>query len=67
MMKVFICPNCGRLTTASRRKEVTCMKCEGVVMARAKITFTKYAEMDEQQRKDYSDSWLYIHKKGKME
>ncbi len=29
-------------------------------MIPSKLTFAKYVEMDEQQRKDYSDSWLYI-------
>lgn len=29
-------------------------------MIPSKLSFTQYTEMDEQQRKDYSESWLYI-------
>lgn len=36
-------------------------------MIPSKLTFAKYTEMDEQQRKDYSESWLYIHKRKKEE
>lgn len=31
-------------------------------MAEAKLPYEKYGEMTEADRKDYSDSWLYIHK-----
>lgn len=65
MMKIFICPSCGRMTAASRKKEVFCSKCDEMPMERAKLTFEKYTEMDDKQRKDYSDSWLYIHAAGK--
>ena len=65
MMKIFICPNCGRLTAVSRKKEVNCFKCGGSPMERAKLTFEAYTEMDDRQRKDYSDSWLYIRAAGK--
>lgn len=60
MMKVFICPKCGSITTVSRRKEVFCHKCGGTQMIPSKLTFAKYTQMDEQQRKDYSEGWLYI-------
>lgn len=38
-------------------------------MIPAKLTFAKYSEMDEQQRKDYSESWLYIrnHTSGEVQ
>lgn len=64
-MKIFICPNCGRLTAASRKREVFCSKCDEEPMERVKLTFEKYTKMDERQRKDYSESWLYIHGTGK--
>ncbi len=60
MMKVFICPECGSITAVSRRKEMFCHKCSGARMVPCKLSFSKYSEMDEQQRKDYSESWLYI-------
>ncbi len=65
-MKVFICPACGSITTVSRRKEMFCHKCQGTKMVPSKLTFSKYTEMNEQERKDYSESWLYIrnHTKG---
>jgi hypothetical protein len=42
-----------------------CSRCGELPMERAKLTFEKYTEMDEEQRKDYSESWLYIHSAGK--
>ena len=65
MMKIFICPECGSMLAVSRRKEVFCHKCDGEEMLPSKLTFLKYSEMDEQQRKDYSESWLYIRKHTK--
>ncbi|MBU5474258.1 MAG: DNA-directed RNA polymerase subunit M [Clostridiales bacterium] len=65
MMKVFICPGCGSMTTVSRRKEVTCYKCEGIKMVPSKLSFAQYSEMDEQQRQDYAQSWLYIRERNK--
>lgn len=29
-------------------------------MLPSKLSFAQYTEMDEQQRRDYSESWLYI-------
>lgn len=29
-------------------------------MIPSKLSFAKYTEMDEKQRKDYSEGWLYI-------
>ena len=63
MMKVFICPECGSITTVSRRKGISCHRCGGTEMIPSKLTFTQYTDMDEKQRKDYSDSWLYIRNK----
>lgn len=34
-------------------------------MVPSKLSFAKYTEMDEQQRKDYAESWLYIRNCGK--
>lgn len=67
MMKVFICPNCGSITTVSRRKEVMCCKCEGIQMIPSKLTFAKYIGMDEQQRKNYAESWIYIRNRSNGE
>lgn len=65
MMKIFICPGCGRMTAASRKKEVSCSKCGELPMERSRITFEKYAAMDDRQRADYARSWMYIHSTGK--
>jgi hypothetical protein len=64
-MKIFICPGCGRMTTASRKKEVTCSRCDELPMEKAKLTFEKYTEMGGKQREDYAQSWLYIHNAAK--
>lgn len=64
-MKIFICPGCGRMTVGSRKKEMFCSKCDETEMVCAKITFEKYTKMDEQQRTDYAESWLYIHNAAK--
>ena len=63
MMKVYICPNCGWMRVVSRRKDVECYKCNDTQMVLAKLVFAKYTEMSEEERKDYSDGWLYIHQK----
>ena len=65
MMRVFICPNCGWMRVVSRRSEVECYKCGEPQMTLAKIDFAGYTSMSEQERKDYADGWLYIHKKAK--
>lgn len=65
MMKIFICPKCGRMTVASRKKELFCSKCDEAEMVCAKLTYEQYMEMNEEQRKDYAESWLYIHKAAK--
>lgn len=62
MMKVYICPKCGWLRAVSRRKNVECFKCGNEQMALVKISYEKFAEMDEKQREDYRESWLYIHR-----
>ncbi len=64
MMKVFICPKCGWVRTVSRRKEVECFKCPNPTMVQAKISFVEYSAMNEQQRKDYAESWMFIHSGG---
>ena len=62
MMKVYICPSCGWMRVVSRRKDVECYKCGEKQMAVAKLDFAKYTEMSEEERKDYADGWLYIHR-----
>lgn len=66
MMKVYICPNCGWLRAVSRRKDVECFKCGEKQMELTKMTYEKYAFLNEKERQDYSESWMYIHKKGKV-
>ena len=61
-MKIFICTGCGRMTAASRKKELACLKCNELPMEKVKLTFEQFSEMDEQKRADYVKSWLYIHK-----
>ena len=65
MMKVYICPECGWLRMVSRRKEVECHKCEGAQMELTNLEMTRFADMTEQQREDYSAAWLYIHNRKK--
>lgn len=65
MMKIFICPSCGQMTSASRKKELFCVKCDKLPMELTKLSLVRFMEMDEQQRGDYAESWLYIHGTGK--
>lgn len=62
MLKVYICPDCGWLRTVSRRKEVECHQCGNTQMELTKLEYERYAQMSETERKDYADSWRYIHK-----
>ena len=64
MMKVFICPKCGWVRTVSRRKQVECYKCKNQEMMQAKVSFLDYSKMGEQQRKDYVESWMFLHSAG---
>lgn len=66
MMKVFICQDCGWMRVVSRRKQVECFKCGQVQMTMSKIDFLQYTEMSEQERKDYAQGWLYIHRRKKQ-
>lgn len=63
MMRLFICPECGWMRTVSRRASVECFKCNGVMMQPVKLEYTQYVKMSEQERMDYADSWMYIHRK----
>lgn len=65
MMKVFICPTCGWMRVVSRRKDVECYKCGEKQMTMAKVDFTTFSAMSEEERKDYADGWIYIHQKSK--
>jgi hypothetical protein len=66
MMKIYICPQCGWLRMVSRRKSVECHKCGYAQMQVSNLDLEKYTDMSEQERKDYSDAWMYIHsRKGK--
>lgn len=65
MMKVYICPKCGWVRAVSRRCEVECFKCGTQQMTLAHITYVKYGNMSEKERKDYAASWMYIHRNDK--
>ena len=65
MMKVYICPSCGCMRVVSRRRDVECYKCNEKQMVLAKVDFSTFTAMSEEERKDYSDGWLYIHQKRK--
>ena len=64
MMKVYICPECGWMRVVSRRKQVECFKCGQWQMTSVRLEFVQYTSMTEDERKDYANGWLYIHKKG---
>lgn len=36
-------------------------------MIPSKLTFAKYIEMDEQQRRNYAESWIYIRNRSNGE
>lgn len=63
MIKVYICPECGWMRMVSRRKVVECHQCGVDQMALTNLTMKKYSEMTEVERSDYSEAWLYIHKR----
>lgn len=65
-MKVYICPECGWMRIVSRRKDVECYKCEEKQMVLAKLDYADYTEMSEEERKNYSDGWLYIHQRKRL-
>ena len=68
MIKVYICPNCGWMRMVSRRKEVECHRCGVPQMTLTNLTMSKYSDMSEQERNDYSEAWLYIHsRKGRKQ
>ena len=62
MIRLFICPKCGWMRTVSRRTKVECFKCSELSMVPVKLEYSRYIHMNEQERKDYADSWMYIHK-----
>ena len=64
MMKLYICPECGWIRMVSRRKDVECHKCGNLHMKVTNLDLDRYSAMSEQERKDYSDGWLYIHRKS---
>lgn len=61
MMKIYICPDCGRISMASRRKTVDCVKC-GRTMSLTSLELNKLSNMSEKEREDYAQGWLYIHR-----
>ncbi len=63
MMKVYICPECGWLRAVSRRKDVECFKCGEPNMVLTRIDYKRFAFLGEEERRNYSESWMYIHKK----
>lgn len=65
MMKLYICPRCGWLRMVSRRKDVECHKCGYEQMRVTNLGLEQYTNMSQEERKDYSDAWLYIHSRRK--
>lgn len=63
MIKVYICPECGWMRMVSRRKEVECHRCGVKQMACTNLTMKNFTDMNEQERSNYSEGWLYIHKR----
>lgn len=61
MMKIYICPGCGRISMVSRRKTVECMKCQ-TKMSLTSLELSKFSNMSEKEREDYAEGWLYIHR-----
>lgn len=63
MIRLFICPKCGWIRTVSRKSRVECFKCsDEVQMIPSKLEYTRFVQMSVQERQDYVDSWLYIHR-----
>ncbi len=62
MMKLYICPECGWIRTVSRRAQVECFKCGNAQMQPVKLPYDKYISMTQEEREDYKNSWLYIHR-----
>jgi len=66
MMKVYICPECGWMRIVSRRKVVECHKCGLEQMTLSNLSMVEYTNMNEKERADYVEGWMYIHsRKGK--
>ncbi len=61
MIKLYICPKCGWIRTVSRRAEVECFRCQNEPMKQLKLDYRTYTKMSDAERKDYVDSWMYIH------
>ncbi len=47
----------------SRRKVVECYRCGVAQMSLTNLTLKRYSDMDQKERDDYRDAWLYIHKR----
>lgn len=65
MMKIYICPQCGWIRMVSRRRDVECHKCGYDRMRVTNLDLEKYTNMTEEERRDYSEAWLYIHNRKK--
>lgn len=61
MIRVYICPKCGWIRTVSRRKDVECFKCGEPQMTLTKLDYVKYVNMEQKERDDYADGWMYIN------
>ena len=65
MIRLFICPKCGWIRTVSRKSTVECFKCTDVQMIPSKLEYTRFVQMSAQERQDYAESWMYIHRGDK--
>lgn len=64
MILVYVCPECQAVRIVSRRKEVRCIECNGI-MKLSELSFLKWTEMSLEQRKDYGRQWCEEQKKEK--
>ena len=55
-------PSAAKVVNRERRKEVECHQCGNSDMRLTNLDLEKYSSMSEEERADYSDAWLYIHK-----
>lgn len=51
MMRVFICPRCGRERVVSKFLQAECYRC-GVSMFPCHLSYLEWVELDEKERED---------------
>ncbi|MCI8465202.1 MAG: DNA-directed RNA polymerase subunit M [Lachnospiraceae bacterium] len=61
MIRVFICPECGRTRMVSKLLKADCHCC-GAAMNLCDIPYSRWVELDAEERKQISESWMYPEK-----